>query len=181
MKVVKSKQWLNKTHRRGPMGGNGGKPCSEETKRKIGNSNKGKKHSEETKKILSDLNLGFNNRMFGKTHSQEVKDFISQNNKGRPITKERRQQISEQTTGTGNPNYGKHRPHTDLEKEKIRLASLKMWKSEEHRKNMSDKHIGKTCGSDNGMFGKTHSEETKEKMRKSHQRYWALKRGLNEL
>lgn len=50
----------------------------------------------------------------------------------------------------------------------------------------NQKSIGKICpknicGERNGFYGKTHSEETKEKMRKSHQRYWALKRGLNEL
>ncbi len=53
MKVRKSEQWLNKTDRKGPMGGNGGKPYSEETKRKIGNSNKGKKRSEESKRKMS--------------------------------------------------------------------------------------------------------------------------------
>jgi len=122
-------------------------------------------------------NPGEKNGMYGKTHSQEVKDFISKNNKGREITKERRKQLSEQTTGAGNPNYGKHRPHTEEEKDIIRLASKKMWESEEHRKNMSIKHQGQS----NGFYGKTHSEESLEKMRKSHRRNWALKRGLNEI
>ena len=52
-----------------------------------------------------------------------------------------------------------------------------MWESEEHRKNMSIKHQGQS----NGFYGKTHSEESLEKMRKSHRRNWALKRGQNEL
>ena len=118
----------------------GGKPCSEKTKKKIGDKNRGKKHSAETRKLLSEINSGPNNRMYGKHHTQDVKVFISRTNKGRPISEERRKQISKQTRGSGNPNFGKHLPHSEETKNKISEAAKQMWQLEEHRKSMSEKH-----------------------------------------
>ena len=54
---------------------------SEETKRKIGESNKGKTRSEETKRKISKANKGKLNYMFGKTHSEESRRKIGEASK----------------------------------------------------------------------------------------------------
>lgn len=86
---------------------------------------------------------------------------------GAKLLKEKR---VKQTTGDGNPMHGKL--HSDESKEKMSNVQLDIYKkrlhetgsyqSEEHRK----KNSLANTGEGNGMYGKTHSEETKEKMRK---------------
>lgn len=59
-----------------------GTKMSEETKRKISESNMGKKHSKETKKILSEKSKG-NKNCVGRVMSDETRDKISKANKGK--------------------------------------------------------------------------------------------------
>jgi group I intron endonuclease len=57
--------------------GNSGWAPSEETRKKIGNSNKNKKHTEETKIIISNANKGDKNPFYKKLHSKESKSKMS--------------------------------------------------------------------------------------------------------
>jgi hypothetical protein len=75
-----------------------------------------------------------------------------------------------QTTGDGNPMYGK--THTNESKEKMsgmqldvykkRFEEIGCYQTEEHRKKNSEANAGEN----NGMYGKVHSDETKQKMQK---------------
>jgi hypothetical protein len=55
--------------------------CSEETKKRMSNSQKGRKHSEETRKKLSLARLG-NKNLLGHKHSEETKRKMSMAKKG---------------------------------------------------------------------------------------------------
>lgn len=88
---------------------------------------------------------------------------------GEEIANQLKQKRVEQTTGAGNPIYGTKRPKETLNRmmEGQRKYFDKMMKetgsyvTDEYRQRMSDS----TKGSRNGMYGKKHSEETKQKMR----------------
>lgn len=81
---------------------------SEETKRKIGQSNKialkGITWSQQHKQKISQMFTGQGNPFYGKHHTQQSKEKISNNRKGKNIGKQ-------------HPFYGKH--HTKQSKEKI--------------------------------------------------------------
>ena len=97
--------------RKGKTPWNKGKCHSEETKRKISETNKGKsawnkgKHlSEEQKKHLSEINTGSNNPNYGRhyKHSEETRQKISDvmkgksaHNKGKPMSDEAKRKLSE--------------------------------------------------------------------------------------
>ena len=80
---------------------------SEETKRKIGESNKksqkGKSWTESQKEIMSEKFSGENNPFYGKHHSEESKKKISESRKGK-------------LAGVEHPFYGKHHSEEDLKK-----------------------------------------------------------------
>lgn len=63
------------------------KPCSEETKIKIGLGNKGHKHSEESLKKMSESSKGY-------IPSEETIRKISESNRGKKISEEHRRKIS---------------------------------------------------------------------------------------
>lgn len=58
---------------------NYGKPCSEQTKKKISKANKGKRRTEEVRKKLSETHSGENNPNYGKHHTEEAKRKMSEN------------------------------------------------------------------------------------------------------
>ena len=101
----------------------------------------GKHHSEETRKKISESNKGENNPMFGKHHSAETRKKLSESlkggtfseetrkklseaHKGKQFSDETRKKISESNKGEKNPFFGKNH-------------------SAEARKKMSESHIGK--------------------------------------
>lgn len=138
--------------------------------------------SEETRKKLSIARLGNKNHFYGRHHSDESKMKISISQKNRFKHKV-------------HPMYGKH--HTAATKEKLRIANLGKTLSEEHKHNigngiraiMTDERrrkigeqtkllwqddeyranqIANRTGEKNGMYGKHHTEEAKEKNRQAH-------------
>lgn len=120
----------------------------------------GYRHTEETKKIISEKHKGSNNYFYGKKHTQETKDYISSINRGRVLTLEQRSKISKNTKGV---------PRTLEVRKKISEKNLGRRANEETRKRISEGHLGQipwNKGKKGGVFqGKTHSDETKEKLR----------------
>lgn len=105
-----------------------GRVFSEETRRKISESNKGKpgpmlgkKHSEESKRKISEGTRGEKNPnygkrgelspMWGKHLSEETKNKIGDANRGKKHTEEAKQKMSEghkKYSGENHPQYGTH-------------------------------------------------------------------------
>lgn len=81
-------------------GGNKNKQLSDETKKKLSETQKGRIHSEETKKKMSETRKGENNPLFGRTHSEETK-----------------KKISDSLSGEKNPTWGK--PKSEETKKKL--------------------------------------------------------------
>ena len=99
------------------------KPMSDETKKKISESNKGKIFSEEHKRKLVEA---WKNRT-AKPHSEETKRKISESNKNKRRSEETKKRCSAAKKGKNNPMYGK--------KGKRR--------SEDAKRKMSEVHKGK--------------------------------------
>jgi hypothetical protein len=72
-----------------------GKHRSEETKRKLSESNIGKHHSEETKKKMSEARRGKNHPNFGKHRSEETKRKLSAINIGKHHSEEAKKKMRE--------------------------------------------------------------------------------------
>ena len=100
---------------------------SEETKRKIGESNTGKYHTEETKRKIGNLQLGESNRMFGKHHTEETK-----------------LKMKESHYGERNINFGKHR--NDSTKQKIANSMKGKILTESHKQKIRDYYKRKKLG-----------------------------------
>lgn len=92
--------------------GSTGRVISEETRKKIGESQKDKTISEETRKKISESQKGKcsgeNNGFYGKTHTEETKKKISEQSKRLMSDPNIRKHISESLKGEKNPMYGKH-------------------------------------------------------------------------
>lgn len=95
-----------------------GKHHTEETKRKISESNIGRTQSEEARKKISDATRGEKNPFYGKTHSEESKRKMSEALKGRP-----------------SPNKGK--PLSDAQKARLSEVHRGKTLSNETRAKMS--------------------------------------------
>ena len=90
------------------LGGNGvsgennpmyGKHHSEETRKKLSESNKGRHPSEETKRKISESQKG-------KHHSEETLKKMSESHKGKHLSEETRKKLSESHRGSKNGNFG---------------------------------------------------------------------------
>lgn len=155
-------------------GGNLG-PTSDSTKKKLskalsGKNNpmygktsplKDKKLSEESKKKISESLKGFK-------HTEETKKKMSKSHKGIIFSEEHRKKLSEINKGENNYWYNKVGPRKGIilskeVKEKISKAHQNKKLSEDHKRNISKSITGEK----NPMFGKKHSEESKQKMRQS--------------
>lgn len=95
-----------------------GKICSEETKRKISESNKGRVVSEEGRRNMSEAHKGY------------------------VPTLEQRRKLSEANKGEKSYWYGKH--HSEETREKLRQSHLGLRPSEETRRKMSEAQKGRT-------------------------------------
>lgn len=107
--------------------------------------------------------------------SNKTKDKISESTKKAMQRSEVKEKIKERPILSGEDHgmYGKH--HTKEAKEKIRLSNLgrKVWNkgkqsSEETKQKISENRKGKTAGENHPLFGKHHTDESKEKNRISH-------------
>jgi very-short-patch-repair endonuclease len=87
-----------------------------------------------------------------------------------------------------NPNFGNRgKKFTEEHKRKIAIANIGLKRSEETKKLISIRKIGtkrteeerrkisiKTTGKGNPFYGKKHSEETKQKLRNKHKKWWLI-------
>ena len=118
-----------------------------------GEGSSGYCHTTETKNHMSKLMSGKNNSFYGKTHNKESK-----------------KKMSESRSGEKNHRYGK--PSWNKGIEMSEETRKKMSESAKRRNNKKIKKennvVDKTKwnrGENNGMYGKTHSQETREKMK----------------
>ena len=121
---------------------------SEESKKKISESQKGRKLSEEQRKKLSESLKGNQNRT-GIPHSDETK-----------------RKISNSIKGENHPLYGKH--HTEETRRKMSEAHRNV--SEETRRKMSESNKGHESW--NKGKANCFSEESRRKMSEARKRYW---------
>lgn len=147
---------------------------TEENRINMSNAQKGKKLSEEHKRKISQSEKG-------KKLSEEHKDKIRQALKGRVFSEETRKKISESKKGKPGNNKGKKMPREVVERlremrkrENLSEETLKKMsesaknKSEETRKKISDAAKERYKNPSNVPFyGKHHTEESKEKLRKA--------------
>lgn len=124
--------------------------------------------SQETRKKISESNMGRVGVFLGKKHSQKAKDKMSQVHSGKKLSKETREKIRIASTG---------RRHTKETRAKISKASTGRKISKKIRAKMSKvaKSIAK-YGVENMHYGKKRSEETKAKMSKARKAYYRQKK-----
>ncbi len=191
--VFKSRDYKNGYNGR-EAGSNG--RHSEESRRKMSESTKGQICKEETRKKFSAMYSGSGNPMFGrkgelapmfgKCLSEETKLKISINRKGIPVLPATRKKISEslmgKLIGEKNPFYGCH--HSEEQKWRWSETRIGIHPSEESRRKMSISRTGlkmseearknisqSKLGDKNPFYGKSHSEETKQRWSISRRKY----------
>lgn len=126
-----------------------GKHHTEETKKKIADSNKGKVVSEESREKMSKAQKG-------KTYSDEYKKHMSEVLTGRIVSEETKEKISNALTG---------REFSEEHKNKLSEAMKKIWEDEQYRQEHSgENHPLFGRGDQNPMFGKHHSDESRKKI-----------------
>lgn len=114
-----------------------GKRHTLEAKIKMSISRKGKKRSEEIRQ-----------KMIGRHHTEETKNKISEAHKNKPKSQDHKQKM--------------RKPKSEEAKKNMSIARTGVKLSEEHKQKMSIA----VSGEKNHFFGKHHSEETLEKLRK---------------
>lgn len=153
---------------------NTGKHLSDEHKQKLSKALTGKKRSEESRKHISEAKKGHIPWNKGKHMSEETKEKLRQANLGNRLSEETKRKISESNKGkrsgiklsedTRNKisasNKGKHA----YNKGKAMSEETKKKLSISIRKSLKDKDFS---GANNGFYGKHHSPETIEKIRKA--------------
>jgi hypothetical protein len=102
--------------------------------------------SEETKRKISQSQLGEKNHRYGKKYTDEEKIIIGERGKGKNLgkkhTEEFKTHLSESRKGNRNPFYGKS--HTEKSREKLRESHLGVSKhNEESKLKISKSKIGK--------------------------------------
>lgn len=146
----------------------------------------GMHHTEETKNKISETRknnksaVGEKNAMFGKKHTEESKQKMSKSSKGKKISEEAKQKrkgkkLTEEhknNISIGLKNSQKHKDTVASQEFKDKISKLKKGTklSQEAKDKISKANKGKLLGDKNPFYGKTHSEETKQKIRESNKR-----------
>ena len=129
-----------------------GRKHSEETKKKMSKSHIGKKHAEEEKRKISEAQKGEKGNNYGKKMSEETKRKISESSKGKEKSLETREKLS--MVNKGKRMSDKTKKILSEQRKGIPLKESTKEKLKEYYKTHS-----------NPMYGKHHTEETKEKIR----------------
>ena len=134
---------------------------SEETKRKISETQKGKHLSEETRKKIGEREKGEKHWNYGKHRPEETKKKIGEAQKGKQVSEETKRKISEASRG-----------RTFSEETRKKLSEYKGEKRWNYGKHLSEEHKNKICEANKGKEpwckGKHLSEETRKKMSETH-------------
>ena len=118
--------------------------------------------SEETRKKISESNKGNKNCMFGKKFSEEHRKKLSESHKGMKVSEEVKRKISKSLKGENSYMYGKH--HSEETKKKLSESHKGKTLSEETKKKIGDA----VKGEKHPFYGRQHTEESKSKMSASH-------------
>lgn len=127
--------------------GSSGKPCSEETRRKISESERGKIVSDKTRKKLSESlkgkYTGENHPLWGTKQSEENKQKNREGHMGKKASEETKKKMSQThkkrlSDPRNHPNYGKHLSETH--KQNISKANKGKIISDKHRQLLSESH-----------------------------------------
>lgn len=102
-----------------------GKVLSKEHRRKLSESHKGQRPSEETLRKLSEVRMGH-------PTSEETRRKLSEKNKGHPVSEEQRAKLRK-------ANLGKH--HTEESKDKVRQKVIASLHRQAHRKTGIEKKV----------------------------------------
>jgi group I intron endonuclease len=106
----------------------------------------------------------------GRHLSEETKKKIGNSGRGKhTISEGLRKKLSEKI-GEKHHWYGCH--HSEISRKKIGDGNRGKIRSEETKKQYSISHKGKQVGDENPMYGRKHSEKTREKMRLA----WEIRR-----
>lgn len=179
-----AKQKMSEAHK-GQISGNAGKHHSEEAKRKISEGHKGQipwnkgktgVYSEETRRKIGEASAR-------REITEETRKKMSEANKGKNVSEETRKKISEATKGRIPWNKGKHlsdehkRRIGDAKKGQVPWNKGKTGVYSEETKRKMRENLPDRSGKNNSMFGRTgesapmfgkhHSEETKQKNREA--------------
>lgn len=115
------------------------------------------KTSDATRRKISESNKGRKSPFKGQKHTNEAKQKISDAKTGKscgPRTAETKQKISEANKG---------KVLSEKTREKISQIRKECWKDECYRQNQIEKHKWQS-GENHPFFGKTHSDEAKQKI-----------------
>ena len=85
-----------------------GKKFSKEHRRKLSEAHKGMTVAEEVKRKISESLKGENSYMYGKHHSEETRKKLSESHKGKTLSEETKRKIGEAVKGEKHPLYGTH-------------------------------------------------------------------------
>ena len=158
--------WLNNKMCLNLKEGGGNNKLSEETKSLISYKRKFQVITDEHKKHISESNIG-------KHHSEETKKKMSESmkgkNKGKHHSDESRQKMKESA---------KNRPPQSEETKKKHSESMKKYINE-HPEEMELRY-SKLKGENNGMYGKHHSDESRQKMKESQKNRYKDHPGVNK-
>jgi hypothetical protein len=138
-----------------------GKVRSDDFRKKCSESNKGRKLTDEHKKKLSESHKGF-------TPTEETRKKLSEVRKGKKFSPEHKNKISESLKGK------KHSEETIQKLIQNHKGNTGRKFTDEHRKKISDSIKKKykenpnyNNKTENGFYGKVHSDETRHKMREA--------------